>query len=200
MAGAFVWPEATLTARFLAGLIGSVLVLTGAGFALGRSFKAVDRQQDVMLASYGLGVRSLGFYVPIWNDPNPLGRFSHVGVHREIRTNGKSLYTVFPVRLEGDGEPLLMDTANTYQPARRMGEGLAGFLGWELHDHTGDKTVVREASHLDESLAQRLVRTRKPVEIPARPTEMRSEVHRGAEVLEIRIPARGMLLTQWLWL
>ena len=200
VAGAFMWPEANLTARFLAGLIGSVFVLLGSGLALGRSFKAVDRQQDLVLISYGLGVRSQGFYLPIWNDPKPLGRFSHVGVHREIRTNGKSLYTVFPVRLEGDGEPLLMDTADNYQHARRMGEGLAGFLGWELHDHSDDKTVVCEASRLDESLVQRLVRTGKPVEIPASPMGMLSEVNRGPDVLEIRIPAQGLSLTQWLWL
>jgi len=200
VAGAFMYPEATQTARLLGGLVGGVLVLLGSGLALGRSFKAVDRQQDTVLVSYGLGVRSLGLYLPIWNDPKPLGRFSHVDVHREIRTNGKILYTVFPVRLEGDGEPVVMDTTGNYQHARRMSEGLAGFLDWELHDHTGDKIVVREASHLDESLAQRLARTGEPVEIPARPTEMLSEVNRGPDVLDIRIPAQGMLLTHWLWL
>jgi hypothetical protein len=200
VAGAFMCPEATQTARLLGGLIGGVLVLLGSGLALGRSFKAVDRQQDTLLVSYGLGVRSLGLYFPIWNDPKPLGSFSHVGVHREIRSNGKSLYTVFPVRLEGNGEPVVMETSKSYQHARRMSKGLAGFLGWELHDHTGDKTVVREASRLDESLAQRLVRKGEPVEIPARPMEMLSEVNRGPDLLEVRIPAKGMLLTHWLWL
>jgi multisubunit Na+/H+ antiporter MnhG subunit len=120
-----------------------------------------------------------------------LDSFNAVSVVQEIRRSSKNNYTTYPVSLLGEGTKLKVAEHVDSDSARRLAEVVAKFVDLNLVDRTAGVEIVREPGSIDESLRERNRRQGRKVEIPPRPTTLRSDVRIGFRSLSAMIPPTG---------
>lgn len=134
------------------------LVFAGAGTALmfGRSGVTIDRTTMKITKWWGL-------LVPMKVTEYDLNGFDRITVGKEVRSDSNSSKTVFPVRLAGGRgiEDLEYDASGDYPAARRLSEELARYVGLDIEDSMSGRTVHRRREELDESVRDRIRRTRE---------------------------------------
>ncbi len=166
---------------------GLVFVAVGAGLIFGRSGVSLDRTNRQISKWWGL-------MVPFRSTDRSLDEFHEVRITKEVRSSGKSTYTVYPIRLAGSAEPIVVGEPRDYQEARQTGEQVAKFIGCPMADTTSGRKVRREVAELDESLRQRLVRTGEGVAWPEPPPDMRCTYQIQGDSVRIEIPPSGFTI------
>lgn len=124
----------------------------------------------------------------------PVEDGGRVSLSREVRSSNKSSYTVYPVRLEGEGKPLELYTPQSFEDARAAAEQAAKLFHLDLVDRSKGAEIVRESGTLDESLRERYKRTGEGIHVPDPPpgTKVQFEVRDGELVLTL--PKRERVL------
>lgn len=120
-----------------------------------------------------------------------LDNFNAVSVVQEVHRTSKNSHTTYPVRLRGEGATLKVAEPGDCNSARKLAEVIARFVELKLVDKTAGVEIVREPGSIDESLRERNRRQGRKVEVPPRPTTLRSDVRLGARSLTARIPPTG---------
>ena len=165
-------------------LFGAVFAGVGAVLVFGRSGCVLDTRHGTVTRWWGL----LG---PWWRRERSLAELDRVTMTREVRRSDKSTYTVFPVRLAGNGEAVTLAESRKEETARKLAEDVAKFLGFPLADSSTGAEVVREADSLDASVRERAVLAGSPELLPERPADLRCRIRRKADAVMIEIPAAG---------
>ena len=165
---------------------GSLFGLPGALLVFGRARERIDRRQAVVESSFSA-------IATFRRKERPLGLFQHVSVTREVRSSssrsgGSGKTTVYPVRLVGDGDKIDWETLTSPERARRSAEDLAKFVRLPLRDSSTGTERIREADTLDESVGARASREGLYVEVPVRPSQLRSIVTRHGETIRVTFP------------
>jgi len=163
---------------------GGLFAAVGLGLAFWRGGVDIDRNRREL-------IRWWGIFAPWRRKVESLEALGHVAVSKEIRRSDKSTYTVYPVRLHGEGIKIHLTEPRTYPPARKWSEQVAEFLHLPIHDASTGEEVVREAGTFDESLRDRAARTGKRLEIPEAPPDLQCEVEVDGERLRIVAPKGG---------
>jgi hypothetical protein len=103
-----------------------------------------------------------GFLVPLWGKTLRLERFDTVCISCKTVREGRTYTVMYPVHLAGRGQPEVLTVKRDYLEARRMGEEVAGYLGFDLLDETAAKPVLVPARHVGKSLREVVRATQAP--------------------------------------
>jgi len=122
----------------------------------------------------------------------PLDDFNRVTINKEVRRSKNSTYTVYPVRLSGEGKPINIEEPRDYKSARATAEELAKFVGKGILDTSSGEAVERDLESLDESLRDRARRTGETIEVPEMPPNMKSKCSVEGRQMVVEIPAEGL--------
>ena len=112
--------------------VGGALMFGRAGVRLNRREKSVKRWWGTV-------------FFPLWSKTYPFDHFNVVTIVKEERRGKNSTYTVYPVRLSGEGEKIKVSEPGDYERARAMAEKTAKFLDLGIRDAGRGETVIREA-------------------------------------------------------
>jgi len=177
--------------------LGSICAFVGALAILGRSGIIIDRRNGVLTQWR----RLLGPLSRTSRTERELSEFDRVTVTRKVtrqQSKGSSqTFIVFPVKLEGTGDPIDINVHNVRQgdelAARKEAEELAAFLNIPLSDTTSGEAVVRAPDELDESLRDRIQKEVTPLDMPEPPPNMQAECLVKGDMLRIDIPNPGSM-------
>ncbi len=181
-------PILTNTQRFSWQTVGwslfcSIFAGFGAVMVFGRSGAWLDRKAWSVTRWWGLPFK-------IWSRTSPLEKISQVRLDRILNDDFES----FCVRLVREGQQAgeQVFDSQCYFRTRVQAERIATFLGWVMHDHSRDETVVREPAALQESLREQLWRSGGASEVPVRPKESQVECRVEGGSLSLQMPASGI--------
>ena len=164
---------------------GGIFATVGAALVLGRAGKRIDRRAGTVSTWWGL-------LVPFRCKEMPLADFDKVAITHEVRRSKNSTYTVYPVRLRGEGSAKVdVETPRDEAKARALGEEIAKFLTLPLHDSSVGSVVIRQADELDESLRERAERTGERAEVGSPPPDARAISSVTGDILTFEIPPLG---------
>ena len=170
-------------------LFGLVFTTVGAALVFGRSGVIVDRRMGKVVKWWGL-------LVPMKRTEYSLGLFQRVSLSRQAGDSDSP--DTYPVRLEdGEGQKMVAILQPTdYLEARRAAEELAKLVSKPLEDTSSGEKIVREADRIDESLREKVKRTREDVgSLPPAPPDMRTKIEQTGDgvILDITAPEGGIL-------
>ena len=171
-------------------LFGGVFTAVGAFLVFGRSGLILDRRIKTVL-------RWKGLLIPMKREEQPLDRVGRVVILQDSGDSDSG--PSYPVRLEGDRlKTVNIFSPSDYQEARRVAEALARFLSRPVEDFSSGVKVVREPDRLDESLRERILRTKEDTShLPPAPFPMRMKITETAEGLILDIPGQGITGSHW---
>ncbi len=171
----------------LVDYFGAILILAAIAIMLFRHGVVIDRGRR-------LYTRWAGFVVPMKRAQSSLDEYERVTLGCANRISWGKTETVYPVGLAGpDAAAITVDDEKVdYYLARRFAEDIARFLGFPLADSSSGTLVVREATHLDESLREQVQRTGEQITLPPPPPGLRSKFVAEGSGLTIDIPGIGL--------
>jgi len=172
---------------------GGVFALVGMGLVFGRTATVLNRSKRKLITWWGL-------LIPFSSKERRLYDFEKVTLTREVRRSDKSTYTVYPIRLEGRGEPGTLGENGNYNESRKVAEDVAKFLDLVMEDSSGGTTVLREAGSLDASIRDQVRSTGERIVIPSTPSGMKTKVSRKGSDTILEIPALGFSMIHLLML
>lgn len=161
--------------------ISSVFTLIGAILVFGRIGVTIDVRIGYVRQWWGL-------LFPWRTKEHRLSDFDRITLGKEVVRSDKSTQIVFPVRLEGSGEPIALRREGDYQSGRRAAESAARRLGLPLHDSTSGATIVRPSDRLDESIRDRARRSGERPVWSDPPEGCRIDRRATAEATVFRLP------------
>ncbi len=156
----------------------------GAGLVFGRRGCIIDQKRRHVVTWWGL-------LVPFRRTEQKLADFSAVSITREVRRSNNSTYTVYPVRLEGEGAKVSLGDLRADLEARTLAESVAKFTGLPLSDASSGTARIRAADELDESLREHLLKTGEGRELPPAPDPLQSRIRHKDNKVMIEIPGPG---------
>lgn len=167
-------------------LLGGVgmLAAIGAGMALWRRGLTVDESAGTVTQWWGFGF-------PIGRKAYRRATIARVGLVKQIVNTSKGPRIEYWVRLVGmHGEYPPLDRYIIWDHARRDAEAYAKLLRLDLRDESSGEAVVRDAAHLDESLARRHRRLGIPAPVVPQPQGAVARLRYGGagQTLVIEIP------------
>ncbi len=166
---------------------GGVFALVGACLVFGRRVLTIDK-------TLGKAISRWQLIVPVKTTVRDLSEFDRVTLTKEVRRSKNSTYTVYPVRLEGEGDPFPWEEFRDPLKGRRAAERLAKFVGVKMVDRSTGGEVVRELEELDLSLRERLRAKGVAVEVPDPPPNVRTQCRVEGDELTLFIPPQGLTL------
>lgn len=168
----------------------SIFIAVGTGVALGRRGTTIDPAAGTVSTWWGLLIPFSRTVVARLEDCRM------VAITEEVRRSKNSSYTVYPARIqhEGEGKAATVREPRRYAEARRLAETVAKALDVGVTDATGPEPVVREAGTLDLSLAERLAQGEALPEVPDLPDGCRVEHAIQGRQATFTIPAAGWTL------
>ncbi|MFP4476848.1 MAG: hypothetical protein ACLFOY_14915 [Desulfatibacillaceae bacterium] len=171
------------------GVVGLLLATSAGGTHL-------DTNTGSMVRWSGLSLGRTGVAVSLKTTSHDLGDFDRVELTRRVSKSSSSSgrTTYYPVALAGAGGRETIREPENYMKARSLAESLGGILSLDVHDDAHGEKMVREAEHLDESLAQRMARTGETPDVPTQPAGMRSRMRREGRTLLVAVPPVGFTL------
>jgi hypothetical protein len=167
-------------------LVGVPFAAVGVGLVFGRAGVVIDRRR-------GTAVKWWGLLRPMKRSEYCLDTFEHVNI--SFRRGDKNSPDTYPVSL---GEATGRTTVNVIQPAdyleaRRAAEELAVLIGKPIEDTSSGQKIVREADRLNESLRERIKRTREDLgSLPPQPPGMKTRITETGEGVILEIPNSSM--------
>jgi hypothetical protein len=170
---------------------GGVFAAVGVFLVFGRSGLILDRRRKLLIQWKGL-------LVAMKREEQFLSGEERVVIQRDSGDSDSGL--TYPVKLEGNQLKTvdIFSPAN-YQEARRVAEEIARFLSRPLEDFSTGVKVLREPDKLDESLRERIARTKEDTSfLPAVPFQMKTKVTETAEGVILEIPGGGITVSLWL--
>jgi len=172
-------------------LFGGVFTAVGGSLVFGRSGLILDRRRKLI-------VQWRGLMVPMERKEQVLDEVKRIVIQQDSGDSDSG--PSYPVKLEGDRlKAVNIVSPPDYQEARRVAEELARFLSRPVEDSSSGVKVVREPDRLDESLGERILRTREDTfHLPPAPFPMRTKITETAEGLMLEIPGRGITGSHWL--
>lgn len=167
--------------------IGLGFCVTGLVMMFGRMELLIDRRRQRIVQRWYL-------LVPVRTREFMLGDYRRITIEKEIKKDKNGTHTVYPVRLEGEGETRTVgvDEPLSYENARERAEDLARHLGLPVADASTGTTVVRDAAALDQTLRARLRDKGERVRLPHAPMSLRSSIREESHSLSVVIPPAGM--------
>jgi hypothetical protein len=184
------WPWYYL---FLLGLFGAAFTAVGVSLVFGRSGLILDRRKKLIIQWQGL-------MVPMKRKEQLLDEVKRIVVEHDSGDSDSGV--TYPVKLEGDClKTVYIFAPSDYQEARRAAEELARFLSRPVEDSSTGVKIVREPDKLDESLREKIRRTKEDTfHLPAPPFPMKTRVQETTEGLILEIPGPGITISHWLYL
>jgi hypothetical protein len=179
-----VWASEPQDQAWVAIPFGLLFSAVGAGLMFWRGGMTIDRHGGTIRTWWG-------FLVPWQQKAYRIEEAQAVTLSSEVRRSKNSSYTVYPVRLHGEGIQVDVESPRDYPEARRQAEQLATFLHLPVRDSSTGTIVEREAGRLNESLRQRVQRTGAPRQVPPPPVGCRIQSRIGGGTAEFAIPAQG---------
>jgi hypothetical protein len=179
-----VWASEPPGQAWVAIPFGLLFSAVGAGLMFWRGGMTIDRHGGKIRTWWGL-------VVPWQQKEYRMEDALGVTVSSEVRRSKNSSYTVYPVRLQGEGFQVDVESPRDYPEARRQAEQLAIFLHLPVRDSSTGTIVEREAGRLNENLRQRAKRTGVSRQLPPPPAGCRIQSRIGGGTAEFGIPAQG---------
>lgn len=164
-------------------LFGGVFTAVGAALVFGRSGMIIDRRGGVIVRWHGL-------MVPMKRTEHSLADFRRVALSKDSGDSDSP--ETYPVKIEGDNvKPVAVCSPVDFQEARRTAKEVAAFLSLPLADSSSGVRILRDPDRLDESLLDRVRRTKEDTSnLPAPPFEMETIVREAEDGLILEIPVR----------
>ncbi|MBP7146365.1 MAG: hypothetical protein KBD01_02385 [Acidobacteria bacterium] len=167
-------------AGLLALLVGGMFTVVGGGLVFGRSSTRVDRRAGEIVTRWTA-------VVTVREVRTPLVGFQRVTL--DHKSGDSDSADTYPVGLAGDGVKALTLASPAAEPAARQAAAeLARFLRLPLLDRSLGVALVRDPERIDESLLERMRRTRERVDIVTEPPALRTAVVQTETGVELRIP------------
>lgn len=150
----------------------SIFCAVGVGLVFGRRGADFHRGSESVVAWWGL------LFLPFSRKTRRWDEFERVHLSTRIVRTKNGSYTVYPVRLEGKGDGMLLMEMRDYLSGRATAEKAAKFMNLGMLDDGGEVQVFREPGTMDESVRDRLRRTgeRPAVASPPELSQIRLEV------------------------
>jgi hypothetical protein len=164
---------------------GGIFATVGALISFGRAGKRLDPARRQVIEWWGFLFVPLRQTVRDWDD------FREVVLRKEIIRSKNSSRTVFRVYLEGDGEPLMVDSVETFLESRRQGEKAAKCIKLPLRDKASGSDTVRQPDELDISLRDQMLKEGRELELTAPPTDSRSSYTMDEQKVVFELPPTG---------
>lgn len=183
------------------------LIFVGLLLMLWNSGLSMDKGEGAIKKWWGFQAPLTKARVVLGSKSYSMDLFTNVKISKEVRRSssststgsGSSSYTVYPVRIKGSADSLLVQEPRNYKKARKQAETIAKFLNVDMVDKSTGKAIVRKAGTLDESIRDRARRTEEHVELPFTPSMMKTRIEpQGSGVLMLDIPARGLSVAHWI--
>lgn len=171
-------------------LFGGVFVAVGAFLVFGRSGLILDRRRKLLIQWKDL-------LVAMKKEEQFLEDVKRVVIHQDSGDSDSG--PSYPVKLEGNNlKAVNIFSPSDYQEARHVAEELARFLSRPVEDFSTGVKVVREPDKLDESLQERIQRTKEDTPfLPAAPFQMKTKITETAGGLTLEIPPGGITVSHW---
>ncbi len=161
-------------------LVGGAILFVGMNLTLDRATGAALKQWTV-------------FSKPIYSKSRSLKEFDRIVVRSEIRRSKNSSYTVYPVRLLGDGvDAFEISQSREKSKARTESEEIAKFLNLPIHDESSGSLRIRESDALDLSVKEKFATGKETNEIPDPPATLKSSIDYDGTRLNVAIPPLGL--------
>lgn len=185
----FVQTEEGGTSSLVMLLVGVPFTIVGAGLVLGRAGVVIDRRR-------GTAVKWWGLLAPMKQTEYRLNTFHHVSLN--LQRGDSDSPDTYPVRLEDAAGQITVQVVQPtdYLEARRTAEEVAALLGRSIEDSSSGQKIVREVDRLDESLRERVKRTREDIgSLPPQPPTMKTRITETGDgiIAEIPAPSRGLI-------
>ena len=176
---------------FFFPLFGGVFVAVGVFLVFGRSGLILDRRQKRIIQWRGL-------LVPMERKEQLLDEVKKIVVEHDSGDSDSGVS--YPVKLEGDRlNTVRIFAPSDYQEARLAAEELARFLSRPVEDFSAGLRIVRDPDKLDESLRERIRRTKEDTGYqPVPPLPMKTQVQETTEGLILEIPGPGITIVHWI--
>jgi hypothetical protein len=171
-------------------VFGGVFVAVGIFLVFGRSGIILDRRRKLL-------IRWKGLLVAMKKEEQFLEDVKRVVIHQD--SGDSDAGPSYPVKLEGNNlKGVDIFSPPDYREARRVAEELARFLSRPVEDFSSGVKVMREPDKLDESLRERIQRTKEDTSLlPAVPFQMKTKITETAEGLTLEIPRGGITVSHW---
>ena len=165
---------------------GAIFATFGGVILFGRMELIIDRSEGTVIKDWKLLSKT------VYEQRRYLKGFNRIRLNSEIRRSKNSSYTVYPIRLEGDGaEAFSISEGRAKNKARAQAESLATFLSLPIHDELSGSVNVRDADTLDQSIRKRFKSGTETNLIPDPPARMKSRVDYDGNSLQVQIPPPG---------
>ena len=165
---------------------GAIFATVGGAILFGRRELIIDRSEGTIIKDWKLLSKT------VYEQSRELKEFDRIRLNSEIRRSKNSSYTVYPIRLEGDGaEAISISEARAKNKARAQAESLATFLSLPIHDKLSGSVRVRDADTLDQSIREKFQSGTESNVIPDPPARMKSRVDYDGNSLQVQIPPPG---------
>ena len=165
---------------------GAIFAAVGGAILFGRMELIIDRASGTVIKNWKLLSKNL------YEQRRELKEFSRIRLNSEIRRSKNSSYTVYPVRLEGDGtDPFSISEGRAKNKARSQAESLATFLSFPIHDELSGSVRVRDSVTLDQSIREKFQSGSETNPIPYPPARMKSRVDYDGNSLQVQVPPPG---------
>lgn len=166
---------------------GGIFAAVGGAILFGRMELIIDRSEGSVIKDWKLLSKT------VYEQHRELREFDRIRLNSEIRRNKNSSYTVYPIRLEGEGaEAFSISEGRAKNKARSQAESLAAFLSFPIHDELSGSVRVRESDSLDQSIREKFQSGTETNEIPDPPARMKSRVDYDGNSLQVQIPPPGL--------
>jgi len=132
---------------------------------------------------------------------HPLSDFHQVVMSQRQERGNRRSYTVYPVCLSGPSvRRVEVDTKLTFAGGRELAEDIVRFTGLSLEDSSEGSPIVRLASEIDASLAERKRDDLQWEDLPEAPSSLRSSVEVIGDTIRFDIPPAGFGRRDRWWL
>lgn len=165
---------------------GAIFVTVGFGLVFGKSKISIDRRMGLIRS-----VKSA--IVTFKSEELDLKQFNMVVINQEVRSSGKSSYTVYPVRIAGENIIFDLEEPRVYAEARMAAEKIAKFAGFSMKDSCGGNEIIRTVEELDETIRDRMRKLGEDINIPPVPEHTKLEYDVGEREFMVTMPPSGCL-------
>jgi len=165
---------------------GLIFATVGGVFLFGRMELMIDRSAGTAIRNWKLLSKT------VKSQTSQLKEFDRISLRSEIRKGKNSSYTVYPVRLAGEGvKNFDLTQSRDENEARKEAEVLSKLLSLPIHDETAGSLRIRESDSLDESIKDKFAQGKETNVIPDPPAKLKSRINYDGSHLQVEIPPPG---------
>lgn len=118
----------------------------------------------------------------------PISKYESVSISKEERSDGESKYEAYPVRIEGEGQPIDCEEFKSLKQSYIKCLELAETLDFTVIDRTTGEGLVWNRRDLRNSLLEEVHQTASHLGLPDPPLDCLSKMERATEGIRLEIP------------